>query len=73
MALIHIVYIVYVYHFAVSPVEARAGIEPAHRAFAERCVTTSPPGHFLMILIFREFGKGSPSHFAIVEEELDAR
>jgi hypothetical protein len=26
-----------------------------------------------MILIFREFGKGSPSHFAIVEEELDAR
>ena len=24
--------------------EARAGIEPAHRGFADRCVTTSPPG-----------------------------
>ncbi len=25
--------------------EARTGIEPVHRGFADRCVTTSPPRH----------------------------
>ena len=33
-----------------ASLEARAGIEPAHNGFADRRVTTSPPGRTLMIL-----------------------
>ena len=50
--------------------EARAGIEPARNGFADRCVTTSPPGRSLMILLDAYVGKRL---FAVVEEEVDAR
>ena len=53
--------------------EARAGIEPAHRGFADRCVTTSPPGRLPMILAFGLFGKWRTGFLAVVEEEVDAR
>jgi hypothetical protein len=31
-------------------VEAWTGIEPVHDGFADRSVTTSPPGHLFIIL-----------------------
>jgi hypothetical protein len=33
-------------HYCTCALEARAGIEPAHNGFADRCVTTSPSGQF---------------------------
>ena len=58
--------------------EARAGIEPAHRGFADRCVTTSPSGQFaydtkfsrVRLLRDRQLATG---YFAVIEKEVDAR
>ena len=34
--------------------EAWAGIEPAHIGFANRCVTTSPPGQIVLTILARD-------------------